>query len=153
LIVVPFGGPGMHGECWVEVVGELVVARLRGQPSIELLARCHHEVVKAVEQSGRTKVLYDVLEMEVPDLDVPLAQRGLDEATSHMKLKRAIVVPNSRLAYLARLAFGDGDYRVFYNDLLASAAWLHESPLLHELPSSLAEQPAANGSTSKVERI
>ena len=27
--------------------------------------------------------------------------------------RRAILVPNSRLAYLARLAFGEGEYRVF----------------------------------------
>jgi hypothetical protein len=41
-----------------------------------------------------------------------------------MKLKRAIVVPNSKLAYLARLAFGEGDYRVFYNDMVAAITWL-----------------------------
>lgn len=33
-------------------------------------------------------------------------------------------MPNSRLAYLARLAFGEGDYRVFYNDIVAAAKWL-----------------------------
>jgi hypothetical protein len=36
------------------------------------------------------------------------------------------VVPNSRLAYLARLAFGEGDYRVFYNDIVAAVRWLSE---------------------------
>jgi len=37
---------------------------------------------------------------------------------------RAIVVPNTRVAYLARIAFGEGDYRVFYNDFLAAIRWL-----------------------------
>ncbi len=52
--------------------------------------------------------------MEAPPVDVPWAQRALDEKLGPTKLRRAIVVPNSRLAYLARLAFGEGDYRVFY---------------------------------------
>jgi hypothetical protein len=55
---------------------------------------------------------------------VPWAQRELDEQLGSVKLRRAIVVPNSRIAYLARLAFGEGDYRVFYNDTAAAIAWL-----------------------------
>jgi hypothetical protein len=43
-----------------------------------------------------------------------------------VKLRRAIVVPNSKLAYLARLAFGEGDYRVFYNDFIGAIRWLGE---------------------------
>ena len=43
-----------------------------------------------------------------------------------MKLRRVIVVPNSKLAYLARLAFGQGDYRVFYNDFVAAVRWLSD---------------------------
>lgn len=35
-----------------------------------------------------------------------------------------IVVPNSKLAYMARLAFGHGTYRVFYNDMMAAIHWL-----------------------------
>jgi hypothetical protein len=48
-----------------------------------------------------------------------------DEQLGSIALKRAIVVPNSRLAYLARLAFGEGDYRVFYNDMVAAIVWLN----------------------------
>ena len=43
-----------------------------------------------------------------------------------VSLRRAIVVPNTRVAYLARIAFGEGDYRVFYNDFLAAIRWLEE---------------------------
>jgi hypothetical protein len=39
------------------------------------------------------------------------------------------VVPNTRLAYLARLAFGEGDYRVFYSDMTAAILWLEQSDL------------------------
>jgi hypothetical protein len=38
------------------------------------------------------------------------------------------VVPNSRLAFLARLAFGEGDYKVFYNDMVAAIRRLSEAP-------------------------
>jgi len=33
-----------------------------------------------------------------------------------------------RLAYLARLAFGEGEYRVFYNDIVAAVKWLADQP-------------------------
>jgi hypothetical protein len=36
------------------------------------------------------------------------------------------VVPNTRVAFLTRLAFGEGDYRVFYNDISAAIRWLEE---------------------------
>jgi hypothetical protein len=33
------------------------------------------------------------------------------------------------LAYLARLAFGEGDYRVFHNDIAAAVKWLIDAPM------------------------
>ncbi|MEO5819404.1 MAG: hypothetical protein ABIT71_02790 [Vicinamibacteraceae bacterium] len=44
-----------------------------------------------------------------------------------VQLKRAIVVPDTKLAYLARLAFGWGHYRVFYNDRAAAVRWLTDA--------------------------
>lgn len=114
------------GEAWVELVGELVIARVRGEPTEQLLRETQDKVLFLVRDAGRGKVLYDTLEMTPPPVDVPWAQRELDEKLGHVKLKRAIVVPNSRLAYLARLAFGEGDYRVFYNDMVAAIRWLME---------------------------
>ena len=114
----------MKGQLWVELVGDLVMARIRGEPTTELLHECQEKVLFLVRDAGRGKVLYDTLEMEPPPVDVPWAQRELDESLGTIRLRRAIVVPNSRLAYLARLAFGEGDYRVFYNDLVAAVRWL-----------------------------
>ena len=113
-----------NGEAWVELVGDLVVARVRGQPDEQLLRDTQEKVLFLVRDAGRGKVLYHTLEMIVPPVDVPWSQRGLDENLGHVKLRRAIVVPNSQLAYLARLAFGEGDYRVFYNDMIAAIKWL-----------------------------
>jgi hypothetical protein len=122
-----------NGEAWVELVGDLVVARVRGEPTEQLLRDTHEKVLFLVRDAGRGKVLYDTLEMIAPPVDVPWSQRALDENLGQIKLKRAIVVPNSRLAYLARLAFGEGDYRVFYNDMIAAIKWLTEDSATAQL--------------------
>ena len=115
-----------NGEAWVELVGDLIVARVRGEPTELLLRETQEKVLFLVRDAERGKVLYDTLEMIAPTVDVVWSQRALDENLGQIKLKRAIVVPNSQLAYLARLAFGEGDYRVFYNDMIAAIKWLTE---------------------------
>jgi hypothetical protein len=105
----------MNGALWVEISGDIIIARLRGEPTVELLRECQAQVVQLAREAGRARVLYDVLEMHPPHVDVPWSQRELDEKLGELQLRRAIVVPTAKLAYLARLAFGDGDYRVFYN--------------------------------------
>jgi hypothetical protein len=111
---------------WVELVGDVIVARLRGETSEELLRQVQKEVLDLAVDSGRSRVLLDVLEMTPPPVELTFVQRKLDEDRRAWRLRRAIVVPNSRLAYLARLAFGEGDYRVFYNDMIAAVKWLSE---------------------------
>jgi hypothetical protein len=119
----------MQGQIWVEPVGDLIIARMRGEPTEALLRECQERVLLLVQDTDRGRILYDALEMEPPPVDVPLAQRKLDEELGPVHLRRAIVVPNSRLAYLARLAFGEGDYRVFYNDITAAITWLSQKPV------------------------
>jgi hypothetical protein len=117
------------GGLWVELSGELIIARVRGEPTVELLKDCQERVMNLAKDAGRAKVLYDVLEMMPPPVDVPWAQRALDENLGGVQLRRAIIVPTAKLAYLARLAFGEGDYRVFYNDIAAAVKWLTEAPM------------------------
>lgn len=125
----------MNGSLWVELSGELIIARLRGEPTAELLMECQAQVVQLARDTGRVKVLCDVLEMYPPHVDVPWSQRALDENLGDLYLRRAIVVPTAKLAYLARLAFGEGDYRVFYNDIAAAVRWLTDTPLPSRLAS------------------
>lgn len=115
----------MHEQLSVEVVGALVVARLRGEPTPELLRECQDQVLSLTRGVRPGKVLYDAREMSPPPVDVPWAQRRLDETIGSVHLRRAIVVPGSRLAFLARLAFGESDYRVFYEDIAAATEWLN----------------------------
>jgi hypothetical protein len=114
----------MPEQLWVEVVGEVIMARVRGLPTEEMLREVQRRVVALARETGKTCVLYDGLEMEPPPVEVPLVQRKLDEELAGLKLRRAVLVPNSKLAYLARLAFGDGEYRVFYNDMMGAIHWL-----------------------------
>lgn len=114
----------MKGELWIEPVGDLIIARVRGEPTVELMAECQRRVLQLVSDTRQGRVLYDGLEMLPPPVDVPWSQRDLDAALDGVTLRRAIVVPNTKLAYLARLAFGEGDYRVFYNDITGAIQWL-----------------------------
>ena len=116
----------MQGEARIEVIDDIVVARVRGEPTEAILRACQEQVLSLLAEAGGGKVLYDALEMQAPPVDMPWLQRELDENLGALRLRRAIVVPNSKLAYLARLAFGDGDYRVFYDDMSAAIAWLNE---------------------------
>jgi hypothetical protein len=104
----------------------LILARIQGCPTEAVLQQCQAEVLSLARESGIRKVLYDALDMEPPPVSIPWAQRALDEQLIDLKLRRAIVVPNTKLAFLARLAFGDGDYRVFYEDKAAATQWLSE---------------------------
>ncbi|HEY5756502.1 MAG TPA: hypothetical protein VIU34_11810 [Steroidobacter sp.] len=110
----------------VKLANRLIVARVRGCPTEAVLQACQSEVLSLVRESGVRKVLYDALEMDPPPVSVPWIQRALDEQLLDIKLRRAIVVPNTKIAFLARLAFGDGDYRVFYEDKAAAMEWLSE---------------------------
>jgi hypothetical protein len=110
-------------EATVERIDGLIVARVRGEPTADNLRRCQERILGLVGEAGGN-VLYDALTMEPPPVDVPLVQRALDEQLGAIRLRRAVIVPNSKLAYLARLAFGEGEYRVFYNDVMGALQWL-----------------------------
>ena len=120
-------------QLWIEPLGNIIVARLRGEYSEDLLKELHERVVQLLQDTGHTRVLYDGLEMEPPDVELALLQEQLDKQTKHLfsdrPLRKAILVTNTRLAYLARIAFGqfgEGEYRVFYNDLTQALRWLEE---------------------------
>jgi hypothetical protein len=123
----------MNQQLWVEPVGDLVVARLRGRCDEQILKECQDRVLGLVKDTHQVKVLYDALEMEDPTVDMALLQQKMDAEASErlgpIPLRRAILVPNTRIAFLARIAFGqfgEGAYRVFYNDMAQAVMWLSE---------------------------
>jgi len=119
---------------WVEPVGNVLVARLRGTPTADMLYECEQRVLDLARDTLLVRVLYDALELVAPEMELVLLQKRLDAAKrAHLgttSLRTAILVPNTRIAYLARIAFGhvgESNYRVFYNDLGAALKWLEDS--------------------------
>jgi hypothetical protein len=121
---------------WVEPVGSVIVARLRGKPTADLLRECEARVIELTRDTQHVRVLYDALELEPPEMDLVLLQKQLDsERKDRLRagsLRTAILVPNTRIAYLSRIAFGhagEANYRVFYSDISAALRWLDASDL------------------------
>ena len=121
-------------KLWVEPVGDIIIARIRGTCTEALLRQCQLRVLDLAKDTRQVKVLYDTLEMEVPSVEVTLVQQELESEAwkrlGPLPLRRAILVSNTRVAYLSRIAFGEigeGAYRVFYNDMAEAARWLAEA--------------------------
>ena len=121
----------LNRQLWIEPLGNVVVVRVRGELTESLLKEIHERVIQLLRDTEYTRVLYDTLEMESPDIDIALLQEKLNEKTKQLfadqSLRKAILVSNTRLGYLSRIAFGqfgEGDYRVFYNDLSHALQWL-----------------------------
>lgn len=121
----------LNSQLWIEPLGNVVVVRVRGELTESMLKEIHERVIQLLRDTEYTRVLYDALEMESPDIDIALLQEKLDEKTRQLfadqSLRKAILVSNTRLGYLSRIAFGqfgEGDYRVFYNDLSHALQWL-----------------------------
>jgi hypothetical protein len=116
----------LPGQVWVEPVGGVIVARIRGMATADLIRECEMRIVALQKDTGCDRIMYDALELERPPLDIVLVQQALTTALRAARVKIAIVVPNTAIAYLARLAFGEANHRVFYNDLSEAALWLRE---------------------------
>ena len=114
------------GQLWVEPAGAHILARVSGRATQALIVQCQRRVLEPHQDTGCNHILYDALELERPPLDVVLAQQELASELKHPAIKIAIVVPDTGIAYLARLAFGAANHRVFYGDLSAAERWLEE---------------------------
>lgn len=113
-------------QLWIEPVGNIIIARIRGTPNESILKECQERILALVKETNQGRILHDCLEMEIPNIEVPISQWHLDKEARGVQLRRAIVVPNTKLAYLARIAFGEADCRVFYNDMASALNWLTE---------------------------
>lgn len=110
-----------------EAAGPLVVVRLVQPNSERVLEECQLSVLEAMQRTGAKAVLYDLTAMQPAPVNVLLYQRLLNEHVRHLDLRRAIVVPNTQVAHLARLAFGVGDYKLFYDDVDAAKRFLRDA--------------------------
>ena len=109
-----------------EAVGSLVIVRFTQAMTERILEECQLCMLETMQQTGSKAVLYDLTVMKPTSVNV-LYQRLLNDRLRHLDLRRAIVVPNTQVAHLARLAFGIGDYKLFYDDLVAAKRFLRDA--------------------------
>ena len=115
----------MDGRLTCELVNNVVVATLQGEPTERVLEQCRAEILALARRSGIRAVLYDFRQLSLaPSAKVLLHQEALDHETPGMKLRRAVVVPDTSIGYLARLAFSADDCLVFLNDYAAAVRFL-----------------------------
>lgn len=114
----------VQDKAWVELVGDIIIARIRGELNEDVLNERHERILQLARDTECRRLLIDDLELMPPDYAIVEAQQAHNRELSQLGFKIAILVPNSRLAYLARLQFGDENHRVFYNDMAAAALWL-----------------------------
>jgi hypothetical protein len=110
-----------------EAVGSLVVVRLTRAMDERVLEECQLSILGAMQETGSKAVLYDLTGMQPTAVNVLLYQRLLNEHVHHLDIRRAIVAPNTQIAHLARLAFGVGDYKLFYDDHEAAMRFLRDA--------------------------
>jgi hypothetical protein len=119
-------------QLWLEPVGAFIIVRIRGRASEALLKEMQARLMELIDDTQQRHILYDALEMDDPTEELALLQERLERETKDIlgaPLRKAILVRNTRSAYLARIAFGqfgEGEYRVFYNDLAQAVRWLEE---------------------------
>jgi hypothetical protein len=111
-------------QVWVGLVGDIILARLRGPSTAALLKECHERIVNVVQDTGCTKVLYHMLELEPSPTDTIAVQKALDREIENMPLRRAILVPNALLAFRAGMGFG-WDAQVL-GDMDKAVEWLEQ---------------------------
>lgn len=112
---------------WVELVGSVIIARLRGIPTDALIRDCQSRIVAILNDTGCQRIMYDALELENPSSDIARTQQVLTSTLLDPAMRIAIVVANTQVAYFSRLAFGEFNHRVFYNDISGALKWLEGS--------------------------
>jgi hypothetical protein len=61
-------------QLWIEPVGNIIIARIRGTPSEALLKECQERILALVKETHQGRILHDCLEMETPEIQVPISQ-------------------------------------------------------------------------------
>jgi hypothetical protein len=108
----------------VKLVGKIIIARIDGEATSELLKIRHERILQIEQDTGCKKLLLDDLQMNALIYAEIETQRALNPELETVGFKVAIVVPNSKMAYLARLQFNSENHRVFYKDMVEAATWL-----------------------------
>jgi hypothetical protein len=116
----------MQGQLWVGLVGQIIVVRTRGLSTVESVLERHARILMISQDSGSKSVMFDFLEGEAPTFKVTETQKVLNLELKARGFRVAVVVPDSRLAYFGRIAFGDDNHHIVYDDIAKAVLWLSE---------------------------
>jgi hypothetical protein len=75
-------------------------------------------------------LLIDDQEMSAMSYPLLKTQQSLTTELKALGFEVTIVVPDSELAYLAPIQFGEIDHRVFFGNLADAAAWLMQTKII-----------------------
>jgi hypothetical protein len=112
----------------LEIRDSVVVAGVTGEITEDIVRHRHASTVASARDSGFKSVLFDVRLAVPPTAEVSESQRKLNPELSALGFRLAIVVQNTRMAYLARQTFFGLEHRIFYDDVDAAISWLTEQP-------------------------
>ncbi|MBD1865077.1 MULTISPECIES: hypothetical protein [Trichocoleus] len=59
-------------QLWVEPVGGIILARIRGVATADLIQECHQRIGVLQRDTGCQQVMYDALEFERPPIEIVL---------------------------------------------------------------------------------
>ena len=143
----------MDGRLTCEVVGQYVVVRVLGGPTAAALAEGHADLLTLMRSSGHTSVLYDLRELDVESAKALLHQESSERAGGYVRLRRAVVVSNTSVGYLARLAFSADECAVFFGDYESAVRYLSRGGLPTSAWSlAVSEERRVRERRSQVER-
>lgn len=115
----------MQGQFWIDSVGQIIIVRAKGKTSVTAVRERHARIIQLSQKTGCKKILFDFLEAEAPSYEVKAIQQQLNIELKALNFRIAIVVPNFLLAYHGRIAFGDDNHRIVYEDLTEAVSWLN----------------------------
>jgi phosphoribosylaminoimidazole carboxylase (NCAIR synthetase) len=115
----------LNNQVWVERVSGVIMASMRGDVTKAMLCQRHEQILQIANDTSSRKLLLNDLEMHPMSYEMLEAQKVFNKQLEALHFKIAIVVPDSRLAYLARLQFNGAGQRIFYTDTAKAIEWLN----------------------------
>lgn len=107
-----------------EVINGVVFIKVVGALSETVLEQRHELMLRCADATGAKRVLFDVRGAKPPSEEARGLQQKLNSQFSVLGLKLAVVVSDTRMAFLARQTFFGLHHHVVYDDVEIAATWL-----------------------------
>lgn len=116
---------GEHQEqVSVELAGEVIVARMKGPPTLDFLDVRYERILELHRYTGCTALLIDDREVTEISQEAIRTQQLLSLSLDMLRFRIAVLVADARMAYFARLQFGMANHQIFIGDMSGAMDWL-----------------------------